>query len=258
MSPRPPARLRASDAAALLGGLACLVLWISLTDGIYRYLRPSMRPWLVASGVFLAALALAAAATVWRDGRRGATGRRGRGAVGWFLVLPLVVAVSTDPGALGAFAVRQQNGANYVPTDAFDLEGYLRAHTTGGQVPALKIRQFLAAAAGSDETRALLADTEVRLTGFVVHDDEAGPGGFTLARLIIGCCAGDAAGVTVAVRGHDGDLPAEEAWVEVTGVFDEALTARQPHDEIAGAVPVVTASSVRPVAEPREPYEYPG
>ncbi len=260
--PGGPARLRRSDAAALLAGVAGLTLWLSLTDGIYRYLRPTMRPWLVASGVFLAGLALATARGAWRERRAaGLSGAPRLSVVGWFLVLPLVIAVSTDPGALGAFAVRQQV-SNYMPDTDFDLGAYLRSHTSGGQAPTLQVHQFLAAADGSDADRELLADTPVRLTGFVVHDDTADAGGqrgrFTLARLMIGCCAGDATGLLVTVAGHDGEPLAEDSWVEVTGAFDERLTAEQPQDAIARAVPVLVMTSVRPVDEPREPYEYPG
>jgi uncharacterized repeat protein (TIGR03943 family) len=256
---RGPSRLRRSDAAALLAGVAGLTLWISLTDGIYRYLRPTMRPWLVASGVFVACLALAAGVTAWRERRAvGHVGPSRPSLVGWFLVLPLVIAVSTDPGALGAFAVRQQASAGYVPPYEFDLDAYLGSHASGGQVPALRVHQFLAAAAGPADDQQLLAGTTVRLTGFVVHDEGDGVGGFTLARLMIGCCAGDATGLLVAVRGYDGEPLADDSWVEVTGRFDERLTAEQPQDEIAGAVPVLAMSSLRHVDQPREPYEYPG
>jgi hypothetical protein len=41
---RGPDRLRRSDAAGLLAVLAGLALWLSLSDGFFRYLRPTMRP----------------------------------------------------------------------------------------------------------------------------------------------------------------------------------------------------------------------
>jgi uncharacterized repeat protein (TIGR03943 family) len=249
-----PDRLRRSDAAALLAVLAGLTLWLSLTDGFYRYLRPTMRPWLTASGAFLAGLAVATAVVAWREARRAGgaapAGSSRASLVGWFLVLPLVVAVSTDPGALGAFAVRQQSGMAYVAAGDFDLETHLRTHSTAGQAPALQLHQFLSAAAGGEDERRLLADTPVRLTGFVVHEPDAPPGGFTLARLMIGCCAGDANGLVVAVRGYDGEELADDTWVEVTGRYDERLSGD-------AEVPALALSSLRRVARPREPYEYP-
>jgi uncharacterized repeat protein (TIGR03943 family) len=255
---RRPSRLRRPDAAALLASVAGLTLWLSLTDGIYRYLRPSMRPWLIASGVFIAGLALATAVTAWRERRQASHTTSNRAsAVGWFLVVPLVIAISTDPGALGAFAVRQQAGAIYAAPNDFDLDTYLASHTTGGQAPALQFKQFLAAADGSSGDRQLLAGTTVRLTGFVVHDEGDTPGAFTLARLMVGCCAGDATAMIVSVRGYEGAPLSDDEWVEVTGRFDEQLTSEQPHDPFAGAVPVLAMASLRHVDEPREPYEYP-
>jgi uncharacterized repeat protein (TIGR03943 family) len=250
-----PARLRRSDAATLLAALAGLTLWLSLTDGIYRYLRPTMRPWLLASAVFLACVALATAVVALRERGRGGpravrAGSAKASLVGWLLVVPVVVAVSTDPGALGAFAVRQQGVSRYASIGDFDFETYLRSHTTGGQAPSLQLHQFLAATDSGEDDRRLLADTPVRLTGFVVDDAYAPPGSFSLARLMIGCCAGDAWSLVVTVLGHDGELPAEDSWVEVTGQFDEQLTDEQ-------SVPVLVMSSLRHVDEPREPYEYP-
>jgi hypothetical protein len=39
-----PSKLRRVDAALLLASVAGLSLWLSLTDGIYRYLRPRCAP----------------------------------------------------------------------------------------------------------------------------------------------------------------------------------------------------------------------
>jgi uncharacterized repeat protein (TIGR03943 family) len=255
---RRPSRLRRPDAAALLASVAGLTLWLSLTDGIYRYLRPSMRPWLIASGVFVAGLALASAVTAWRERRQASrTASTRASVVGWFLVVPLVIAISTDPGALGAFAVRQQAGAIYAAPNDFDLDTYLASHTTGGQAPALQFKQFLAAAGGASKDRDLLAGTTVRLTGFVVHDEGDVPGAFTLARLMVGCCAGDATAMLVSVRDYEGAPLSDDNWVEVTGRFDERLTSKQPQDRFAGPVPVLAMASLRHVDQPREPYEYP-
>lgn len=253
-----PSRLRRIDAALLLASVAGLTLRLSLTDGIYRYLRPSMRPWLTASGVFIAGLALATVVTAQRERRQGSHRASTRASlVGWFLVVPLVVAVSTDPGALGAFAVRQQADARYAAPDDFHLDTYLASHTTGGQTPVLQFKQFLAAAGGSSDDRQLLASTTVRLTGFVVHQEDDAPGAFTLARLMVGCCAGDASALMVTVRGYDGEPLPDDEWIEVTGRFDQRLTSQQPQDRIAGPTPVLAMASLRHVDEPREPYEYP-
>jgi uncharacterized repeat protein (TIGR03943 family) len=251
--------LRRSDAAALLASVAGLTLWLSLTDGIFRYLRPSMRPWLVAAGVFIAGLALATAVAAWRE--RGQGGHRAplrASLVGWCLILPVVIAISTQPRALGAYAVRQQAGIIQIIPSDFELDSYLASHTTGGQSPQLQLKQFIAAADGSRDDRHLLAATPVRLTGFVVNDDEDPAGGFTLARLLVGCCAGDASAILVAVRGYEGPALPDDQWVEVTGNFDERLTAEEGQIQYSGTVPVLAMTRLRHIDPPREPYEYPG
>lgn len=281
--------MRRVDAALLLAGVAAMTLWLSLTDGMLRYVRPSMRPWLVASGVFLGLLAAAVAASGWWGRRRPVRGstppssssspsspapacgpdgcgapaagddhghgrRRGLGLVGWLIGLPLVVAVSLDPGALGAYSIRQSAGG--LPAIDFDLEQHLRTRSFGGQAPELLVHEFLLAADADEADQSLLASTPVRLTGFVVTDEDSG--GFRLARFIIGCCAGDAIGLLVDVRGLDGEPLADETWIQVTGTYDPAATeSARAEDGGGGAVPVLQASSVREVEAPAEPYEYP-
>jgi uncharacterized repeat protein (TIGR03943 family) len=85
-------------------------------------------------------------------------------------------------------------------------------------------------------------DATVELTGFVVGADA---GGFRLARYQIACCAADAAPIVVQVVGVYGDLPPSDAWVTVTGRFDEG----------GGELPRLVATSVTPIAPPDDPYE---
>jgi len=252
--------MRRSDAAALLAGLGLLAVWLASTDRILRYLRPSMRPWIVLSGSLLIVLALAVAVSAWRDeraGHRGGHGQRAR-LVGWLIALPLVVSLAVDGQALGAYTIRQ-NSAFGVRLADFDLADHLRTHSFAGQTPQLELHQFLAAAHGDADQQRFLAETPVRLTGFVVGDGTAD--GFQLARLMIGCCAGDAVGLIVDVRGYEGGPLADDTWVEVTGSFvpavedapDDGDGARQLVDD----APVVQLTSLRRVDEPDEPYEYP-
>ena len=275
---RPPARgrtvvMRRGDAALLLGALAALTLWLSLTDGMMRYVRPSMRPWLVASGVFVGLLAVAAGVTARRSGgpASGGHGHRGPWLVGWLVALPVVVAVAVAPGALGAYTVRQSSWG--VPAIDFDLDHHLRTRTFGGQTPELQLHELLVAANGEASDQRLLARTEVRLTGFVVApdggSDSGAEGRFLLGRLMIGCCAGDAIGLAVDVRGYDGPALDDETWVEVTGRYDRSATAaarRSGADTSAGptgpngsgtAPPIVRATSVRVTDAPDRPYETP-
>lgn len=261
--------MRRGDAALLLGGVAALTLWLSLTDGMMRYVRPSMRPWLVASGVFIGLLAVAVGLTARRAGGTGSDphpsghGRRGPWLVGWLVALPVVVAVAIAPGALGAYTVRQSSWG--VPAIDFDLDRHLRTRSFGGQTPELQVHEFLVAANGDAAEQRLLSGTDVRLIGFVVAPDDGanrGPGGgFFLGRLMIGCCAGDAIGLAIDVRGDDGPVLADETWVEVTGRYDRPATAAarrsEPDSDDSGTPPVLRASSVRVTDPPDHPYETP-
>jgi uncharacterized repeat protein (TIGR03943 family) len=215
----------------------------------------------VVTGALLVVLALAVGTSAWRDHRAGRRQPHRSGLVGWLIVLPVVVALCVDAQALGAYTIRQGPGYTRVLARDFDLESHLHAHSFAGQAAELQLHQFLSAAGGSPDERRLLADTQVRLTGFVVNDNDHGAGnggnaggGFDLARLMIGCCAGDAVGLIVHVADYRGDPLADETWVEVTGTFTPGADDTGPAGEEA---PVLELASLRTVDQPGEPYEYP-
>ena len=226
-----------------------LAVAVAATDAIYRYLRPSMRPWLLLAGAFLTAIGVAAVLIGRRD--RGAHAEPGHGhrasRVAWLLLLPVVVALVFDPGALGSYAVTQQASAGFVDVD-FDLSDHLRTHTFGGQTAELQLVEFVWAAFSPGDRR-LLAKTPVRLTGFVTHFESNGP--MYLARLRMGCCAGDAVASTVELRPPSKRFE-DDTWVEATGTFDLRATRASADRES----PVLRVSRLRRVAEPAEPYEY--
>jgi uncharacterized repeat protein (TIGR03943 family) len=160
-----------------------------------------------------------------------------------------VVALAVDAGALNAYTIRQ-GSAFGADLGTFDLAEHLESHSFAGQAPELRLREFLAAAHGDEGERRLLAGTPVRLTGFVVGDGSTD--GFLLARLMIGCCAGDAVGLVVAVTGYDGPPLPDDTWAQVTGTFVDEDGG--PTDE---AEPTLALTGLRQVDEPDEPYEYP-
>ncbi|HZA86234.1 MAG TPA: DUF1980 domain-containing protein, partial [Acidimicrobiales bacterium] len=166
--------MRRTDAAGLLAALGVLVLWLGLSDRILRYLRPTMRTWLVVTGVLLVVLAVAVGVSAWRDHRAGRRQPHRSGLVGWLIVMPLLVALCVDARALGAYTIRLGSTYTKVSDGDFDLESHLRSHSFTGQAAELQLNQFLSAASGSPDERRLLADTPVRLTGFVVNDDDTG------------------------------------------------------------------------------------
>jgi hypothetical protein len=152
---------------------------------------------------------------------------------------------------------RQQSAVRQARLGSFDLERYLASHRQGGQAPLLSLTQF-GSAANDPATAPRLAATDVRLDGFVV---EPVPGGFSLARLQLGCCAGDAVPIVVEVE-YTGSVdrpPSPDQWVQVEGRFSPEATARRNAGPDASPVPdpVFLATSVSPIDPPDEPYEYP-
>ena len=81
--------------------------------------------------------------------------------------------------------------------------------------------------------------TEISLTGFVAP----GKGGFDLTRLIITHCVIDAQPASLPVAADD--IPDDGQWVTVTG------TIRDVNGQLQ-----VAAASVKPIAEPKDPYEF--
>jgi uncharacterized repeat protein (TIGR03943 family) len=85
-----------------------------------------------------------------------------------------------------------------------------------------------------------LAGRKLQLVGFVTSKDD---GSWFVTRFVMGCCAADATAYRVPVEGVA--APPDEAWVKVTGVWEESTPAR----------PTLNASTVERVEPPRRPYE---
>ena len=256
-----------------------VVLWISLTDILYRYVRPSMQKWLVLSGVALAVIGLwsliddvrTARAAVPDgddpdDGHRhdghghdehgpdehaGHGHRRSR--VGWLLLAPLLVAIVVDPAALGAFAVDRASMTRVPTTGDFDLSEHIAAHSFGGQAVDLNILQLYKAAKAPSDLE-LLSSTPISTEGFLVTD----PGGeVLLAQLVVGCCAGDALPVTLALEGIDTAGLEDNTWLRVTGEVDAAATTAREDDPDLVPMPVLRVDSYERIDQPELPYLYP-
>lgn len=248
----------------LVASMGLLALWAGGTDAIYRFLRPSMRPWLLLAGVVLLALAAVTALATWRDHRdRNADERHADehhahphrpSKIGWLLLAPVVVALALDPLPLGAASASRAGSVNRASVGPFDLGAYLRTASAAGQAPSLSQGHFMAAAYDPVQ-RDLLASTSVRLTGFVAST--SGPGRFQLARMVIGCCAGDAVPILVDVHTVPQLVPPVDTWVEVEGRFDLEATIAATTGQQRLVPPILDATTVRPIDAPVEPYEYP-
>lgn len=257
--------MKPRDSLGLLIASGVVALVVGLTDRILTFLRPYMRPYLVVSGAVLLTVGVVGLLIDRRDHADDADhddhadhadhadhgGEHRASAVGWWLMLPILVAVVVAPGTLGAWAADHQRGAMFAGVHDFDLGPYLRAHAIAGTVPEMRMLDFVTAAADVDD-RQLLGETDVRLTGFTNHTDD---GTLVLDRFVVGCCVGDAALLEVALVGNIDSAFADETWLDVTVRFDP--TASPTGDAIGvGEIPVATVLSVSEIDAPREPYEY--
>ena len=92
-------------------------------------------------------------------------------------------------------------------------------------------------------------DTPVTVTGFIAPAGDGYTSGYTIARIVISCCAADANPMQLHV---DGDPPfPTNTWVDaVVTVVPNTATMDN------GYVPVVTLTSATSVPQPDDPYEH--
>ena len=89
----------------------------------------------------------------------------------------------------------------------------------------------------------------VTVTGFVAPPGDGFADGYTIARMVISCCAADANPMRIHVA-DDPPFP-PDTWVQavVTAVPNTATLDN-------GYVPTVTVTSITPVHQPADPYEH--
>ncbi|MET8863800.1 TIGR03943 family protein [Nonomuraea sp. NPDC004580] len=114
-----------------------------------------------------------------------------------------------------------------------------------GRVNVLSMLEF--AHLALDDPSGSLRGKTVRLTGFAVPSGR--DDGWYLTRMRIGCCAADALTMQVMVKGAP--EPKTDAWVRVTGTW----IPRKARGTDAYSPPEMSASRVERVAVPDEPYE---
>ena len=229
-------------------GAACLgILMVKLvTSGGYRaYVRPRMGVLLLLAGsslVMVAAAALLSPLVRPRDGHEYRTGP----GLDLLVLVPTVLMAVMPPVPLGAAAAAMRPGALRAPkTSVFPP----LPQRVSGAVP-LTVSDFVGRAlydAGGS-----LKGIRVRLVGLVAPE----PGGFLLVRFAMFCCAADAIPMRVHIRGARPPPPAEDSWVEVTGTWRPA-PVRPAIRFDPSMMPTLDAVTVRPTAEPPDPYDPP-
>jgi uncharacterized repeat protein (TIGR03943 family) len=235
----------------LLLTLGAAVVWITLlTDEYVNYVKPGFRPFLVGAAVVMIALGLAGLRREWRehehaghdphDGHDHDHGPR----VAWLLCLPALAVFIIAPPALGSFTAERNTARAAAPPPPPE-EGFKRLVATGAPVD-MSMGEFIGR---SFETQSGypngLSEVQVRLTGFV------GPrkaGGWTLTRLKMACCAGDAIPYTAIVHGLP--RPPADSWVRVVGQWVPPASGKA-----ATGVHELRGLRVETVKKPKNPYE---
>jgi uncharacterized repeat protein (TIGR03943 family) len=231
----------------LFGGA---ILKASVTDMYLRYVKESLRPFLIAAGLLLVA---AAAMTLWYELRsRTPTDENeehdGHGhahhepRVGWLLILPVLGLLLVAPPALGSYAAGQAGTV-------------LTAQTPDFEYPALPLGDPVdlsmldyATRAVYDEGRTLTGRT-LKLTGFITPGPDGKP---MLARIILSCCAADGRPIKVGLLGDTPNTVPADTWVQVTGVYT-AQTKKDPVND--ATVPYLEVKSWQQIKAPKRQYE---
>jgi uncharacterized repeat protein (TIGR03943 family) len=197
----------------------------------------------------------------------------------WLILLPVLVLLLVAPPALGADAVARNassqalagvevvaradssskdgagGGGGYKFNDgsgsAEDSSGSRRTMhfppLAEGANPPVGMKDFILRALYDVDNS--VQNTPVTVTGFIAPPGQGYPAGYTIARMVISCCAADANPMQLHVDGS-APLPAN-TWVDavITLVPNTATMDN-------GYVPTVTVTSLTPVQQPEDPYEH--
>jgi uncharacterized repeat protein (TIGR03943 family) len=197
----------------------------------------------------------------------------------WLILLPVLVLLLVAPPALGADAVARNassqglagydvvaqepagskdgaggsaggykfNDGSGSATDSKGSRRTMHFPALEGTDPAMTIKEFVLRALYDADNS--VQDTPVTVTGFIAPAGEGYTGGYTIARMVISCCAADANPMQLHIAG-DAPLPSN-TWVKavVTVVPDTANLDN-------GYVPTVTLTSMTTTDQPDDPYEH--
>jgi uncharacterized repeat protein (TIGR03943 family) len=237
-----------------LTALGVILLRITLSGTFLNYVKASMQPWLITSGVILVLLGMGLLVDAWqRPRRRAADSSRaaveddhghshGHGGprIAWLLFLPVITLFLVAPPALGAYSASRDT------TNVVQLDTSLPPLPAGDPVPVY-LADYVTRAIW--EKGASLEGRTVELTGFVLPEPD---GTWLLARLQITCCAADA----FASKVRPVNLPSEmstlpaNTWVTITGTWQPA-----EYPDPSTAIPLVHVSTIRTVEQPANPYD---
>ncbi|MFZ4486029.1 MAG: TIGR03943 family putative permease subunit [Candidatus Nanopelagicales bacterium] len=237
----------------LLVGIA--TLRISWGTTYLNYVKESMRPWLLVSGVILVVLGAWLLIDAMRA--RPASGAKGdepgtptEGAddghahsgprAAWLLLIPVLTIFLVAPPALGAYSASRDT-TNSIATDRS------MAPLPPGDPVTLYLSDYVTRAVW-DGGRTLVGRS-VSLTGFVLAQPD---GSWLLARMQLNCCAADAfaSKVRPVNTPPDAGLLTEGSWVTLTGTWipSEGVGTEE-------TIPLVEVTGLVVIEEPTNPYD---
>ncbi|OZF05022.1 TIGR03943 family putative permease subunit [Rhodococcoides fascians] len=214
----------------LVGGA---MVKISVDGSFLRYVKPSLHPYLLASGIFIVGLAVVA---IVRDVRRGGPADDDHvhsSRPYWMLLLPAALILFVAPPALDVSSVSDRVvAAGPVQRTAFPP----LPDSEAPEVPLLDVVQR----AARDSTGSL-DDREITVTGIRVENPD---GSVDLARILIICCAADARSIRIHL-----DRDVEGEWLRVRGTVGESSPE-------TGNIPTMAVTGVEQIDEPENTYAY--
>lgn len=240
-----------------------LLTYFYLSGRIAAFLHPVFRPLVLVAGLLLLASAACVIAFGGAEPGCGCSDGEGKPAFGGrlpvfaVLILPIAAAAVLSPdGFSDAFI--ESRGLASAPAGAPAISALLALPMVPRQAPAAFEPMPLSdqpravgmldlmLAARDDWAQKDCVGRRLRLMGRYYPDN---PHYFGLVTTLITCCALDAQ--TLAIRVETESAPKAEklAWVSVVG------TVRFEQSE-GGTVPILTAESVTPIANPADPYIY--
>lgn len=262
--------MRRDVAAVLLILLGGAVMRITVTDAYINYVKPGMKPYLIASAAVLLVLGVMAFIDSIRDKREGPHADEhehqvehagnhdgthaheqvsdgdllddghghGKMRSAWLLILPVAAIFLVAPGPLGAYTASREGASVSAPKTGSEV-----TPLPPGDPVALRLDEF-AVRAVWDNGRTLEGRT-VEVVGFATPDPQ---GGWVLTRLALACCAADALATKVKPIGDVPDLPAN-TWVSVTGRYVPGGGTGT-----SDAIPWLQVDTIIRIPQPQDPY----
>ncbi len=224
--------------AAVLVIMGAALLRISINGSYVNYVQTWMRPFLIFSGAVFVVLGLLCLIGIMWSGRGpSTTHEHAAPRVAWLMLLPVLAIFLIAPPALGSYAASRDTGTLAQPND------YAYPPLPDGDPADVTLSDYAYRAVWDNGTT--LSGRKLRLTGFVTPRPA---GGWYVTRIALACCAADGQAVKVQVQGA-ADEPAD-TWVEVMGTWQ-----RGGEDINGEVIPILTASDVRRIEPPSQPYE---